>query len=139
MAQTTPKRNYLLFALAILLLFLGGVCLYLGTNNFQIRMLGLAAIMASTYFVRISRIRDQSNIPLAKIRDSDVTKTPGIRRRLWILSLALAPLFGVALLLMYIDAANGYHELWPIYVFVGVGLVCAGVWGCLAAVIVGSK
>jgi hypothetical protein len=139
MSQTTPKKNYALLALAILLLLLGGVGLYLGTDNFQIRTLGLAAIMASTYFIRISRVRERSNFPLAQIRDSDVTKTPGIRRRLWILSIAMLPLFGVALLLLYIDAVNGYHEVWPVYAFAGVGLVCAGVWSCLAGVIAGSK
>jgi hypothetical protein len=114
--------------------------MYLGTHRPPIRSLGLAALFASMYFVRKSRARGRSDFPLATTRDTGVTKAPGTRRRLWMLSLTMVPLLGVALLLMYIDSANGGREVWPAYVFAGVAIVCAGVWGSLAFfVIAGSK
>jgi len=54
-----PRKKYGFFVLAIVLLLLGGVGLYLGAHNFSIRVLGLAALLASGYFVRISHVHDR--------------------------------------------------------------------------------
>jgi hypothetical protein len=140
MSQTTPKKNYALFSLAILLLLVAGIFMYLGTHNFQIRSLGLAALVASGYFVRVSRVHERSNFSLATTQPTDVKCETGLRRRLWILSISMVPLLVVALLLMCSGTVtDGGNKTWPVDVFAGVALVCAGVWGCLVAVITGSK
>jgi hypothetical protein len=131
-SQNMAPKRYGLFVLAILLLMLGGVGIYFGSHNFPIRALGLATIMASTYFVRISHVHDRSGLPHATGQGIEL-KTEGPGRLLWIVSLALVPLLGAAFVLMHIDFVNGGHEAWPVDVFAGVGLVCAIVWSYLAA------
>ena len=133
------KRNGL-FLLAILLLFLGGAGVYVGTHNSPIRALGVVTIAASAYLVRISRVHDRSSLPEVTGRGRDFRTTKGpLGTLLWIISLALVPLLGAAFWLLHIDAANGGHEAWPADVFAGVGLSCAVVWGCLVAKVLGGK
>jgi len=133
------RKRYGLFALAILLLVFGGVGIYLGSNNYEIRVLGLVAIIVSAYLVRISHVHDRSGLPEASGRGKDLKTGAGPGRLLWIVSLALAPLLGAAFFLLHIDAANGGHEAWPADVFAGVVVACAIVWGYLAAKIFGSQ
>lgn len=131
-SQNMAPKRYGLFVLAILLLVLGGVGIYFGSHNFPIRALGLTAIVASTYFVRISHVRDRSSLSHSTGQVIKV-KTKGPGRLLWIVSLGLVPLLGGAFVLMHIDFVNGGHDAWPVYVFAGVVLVCAIVWSYLAA------
>lgn len=122
-----PRKSYSLFVLAILLLLFGGVAFALGGHDFTIRTLGLLAIVASTYLVRMSNVRDATGpAPGLKI-DQD----PG--RMLWVISIALVPLLVASFFLLHVDALNGGHDAWPVYLFAGVVLVCAGVWGALVA------
>ena len=130
-SQKAAKR-YGLFALAILLLMLGGVGIYFGSHNYPIRSLGIMAILASIYLVRISRVRGRSVFPEASGRTMELT-TEGPGHWLWIVSLVLVPLLGAAFYLMHIDFANGGHEAWPVYVFAGVALACIIIWSYLAA------
>ena len=132
-SQNVARKRYGILVLAILLLLLGGVGIYAGSHNYPIRALGLVAVMASTYLVRISRVHDRSNLPEANDRGSDLKTAKGPGRLLWIVSLALVPLLGAALFLMHIDAVNGGHEAWPADVFAGVALVCCVVWSYLGA------
>ena len=133
--MVTPQKSgkrYGLLAIALLLLLLGGVGIYFGSHNFPIRALGLAAIMASTYFVRISRVRDRSVFREGSGRTMELT-TEAPARWLWFVSLALIPVLGAAFFLMHIDFAKGGHEAWPVYLFAGVALACAIIWSYLAA------
>jgi hypothetical protein len=138
-SQNVSGKRYGLFVLAILILLLGGVGIYVGSHNYPIRALGLAAVMASAYLVRISHVRDRSDLPEAQGRGKDLKRAKGPGRLLWIISLALVLLLGASLFLLYIDAVNGGHEAWPADVFAGVVLACAVVWGYLAAKIFGSQ
>jgi FtsH-binding integral membrane protein len=131
-SQKVARKRYGLLALALLLLLLGGAGLYFGSNNYLIRSLGLMAILASTYLVRVSRVRNRSLFPEASGRTMNLT-TEGPGRWLWIVSLVLVPLLGAAFFLMHIDFANGGHQAWPVYVFAGVALACCIVWSYLAA------
>lgn len=136
-SQNVVPKKYGLFVLAILLLLLGGVGIYLGSNNYPIRVLGLISIMANVYLVRISRVRNGSSLPDARGQKKNykIEKGPGLL--LWIVSLALVPLLGASGLLLHIDAVNGGHEAWPVDIFAGVALACAIVWGYLVAKILG--
>jgi len=131
--QNVARKRYGLFVLAILLLLLGGVGIYVGSQSYLIRALGLVAIVASVYLVRISHVHDRSGFPEASGQRTDpkIAKSPG--RLLWIVSLILVPLLGASLFLLHMDAVNGGHQAWPADVFAGVGLACAIIWGYLAA------
>ncbi len=126
--RMNAARGRGLFVLAVVLLVFAGACIYFGSNNFSIRTLGAVAILASVYLVRVARgVHDRSVLP--KVNSVEYG---GLSRLLWILSLALVPLLGASGYLLHIDAKNGGHETWPVDLFFGVVLVCAGVWACLA-------
>jgi hypothetical protein len=139
-SENFGRKRYGLFVLAILLLLLGGAGIYLGSDRYPIRALGLVSVMASVYLVRMSRVRDGSRLPQqANGWRTNPKATNGPGRLLWVASLALVPLLGAAFILLQIDAAHGGHEAWPADVFAGVALVCAIVWGFLVAKIVGRQ
>lgn len=132
-SQNEVPKRYGLFVLAILLLLSGGVCLYLGSHNLLIRVLGLVAIIASTHLVRISHVHDRAGLPDASGRGNLLQRAKGAGRLPWVLSFASLVSLVAAYYLMYIDAANGGHEAWPADVFAGVGFACVVVWTYLAA------
>ena len=132
--RMNAARKRGLFVLAVVLLVFAGACIYFGSNNFPLRTVGSVAILASVYLVRIARgVHDRSVLP--KVNSIEYG---GPSRLLWILSLALVPLLGASGYLLHIDAVNGGHEVWPVYLFAGVAVVCAGVWGCLAVKLQGG-
>jgi hypothetical protein len=131
MSQKVPQKRYSLFVLAIFLLLLGGAALFMGSHNFTIRSLGLAAVIAAMYFARISNVRSRSAVA---VTSGQATKRPGYL--MWIVGFALLLLAGGSYLLMYIDALHGGHTGWPAYLFAGVGIACAGVWGYIASKLV---
>ena len=137
-SQSVVRKRYGLFVLAILLLLLGVVGVYLGSNNYPIRVLGLTSIMTSVYLARISRVRNGSRLPESGGMGNNYKIEKGPGRLLWIVSLAFVPLLGASVFLLHIDAVNGGHEAWPADVFAGVVLACAIVWGCLVAKILGG-
>ena len=137
-SQNVVSKRYGLFVLAILLLLLGGVGIYLGSDNYLIRVLGLVSIMVSVYLVRVSRIHNGSSLPEVRGPEKNFKTEKGPGRLLWIVSVALVPLLAASGFLLHIDAANGGHEAWPADIFAGVVLACAIVWGYLAAKIFGD-
>jgi hypothetical protein len=139
MPGTAQRKRYVLFSLAIVLFATAAVALLLGSGYPSIRPFAGIACIAGVYLVRISNgQRSQSllNVPVAGV---GFTEQKRLRRRLWIISIALMPLLGVALFLVYIDAANGGNETWPAYVLFGVVLACVAVWGGLIANISSSN
>jgi hypothetical protein len=129
--QNAPRKQYGLRVFAVILLLLGGVGIYIGSHNFPIRAVGIALVMASTYLIQVSNVRNPAGSPEASgvVSNSKVAKSPG--RLLWIASLSLVPALAGAWYLLNLDAANGGHTAWPVDVFAGVGLVCTVVWSLL--------
>lgn len=123
--------------LSVILLVLGGVAILIGSHNFAIRAVGLALVLASVYLIQASKVRNRSGLPLAggEVNNPNVTGGPG--RLLWIASVSLVPVLVCAWYLLHLDAANGGQEVWPVYVFAGVALVCAVVWSLLGAKVFG--
>jgi hypothetical protein len=124
------KKNSLL-ALAILLLVLGGLVLYMGQHNNAIRPLGIILIMASLYLANKSKAQNTSvsvDTSDPRIR-AKPTNRPG--PLMWIVSAAMVPLVEVSYLLLRNDAAQGAKEVWPVYLFAGVAVVCGLFWAAL--------
>lgn len=134
-SQNVVRKRYGLFVLAILLLLFAGVCIYLGSNNYPIRVLGLAAIMASVYLARISHVRDRSGLPEASGRGKDRKTATGPGRLVWAVGVALLVVLGISSLSLYRDALRGYHEVLPVYIFAGIAVVCALFWSYLLSTI----
>jgi len=130
-SRRLPKRRYGLLFLAIFLLLLFGASFFVGSNNFTTRSLGFAALMASMYILRIPNVL----APSALVITSDQA-TNHLGYLMWIFGFALLLLLGVSYLLMYIDALHGGHTVWPVYLFAGVAIACAGVWGYIASKLV---
>jgi hypothetical protein len=121
----TLGKRYVLRSLAVLLVLLGIALFVLESHDFVIRSFGLLALRASLQLVRMSRAQTPSYGP----PDLAGSNRPG--RIMWFVGIGLLPLAGISYWLIYIDALDGGHAAWPVYVFAGVGLACAGVWGCI--------
>lgn len=130
MAAKMPQKRYGLYVLAVLLFLLGAPFL-VGSHNFTIKLIGFAAFMAAMYLIRISNVRARSAIAVT----SDQASTrPGYLA--WIVGFAMLLLAGVSYLLLHIDALHRGHTVWPVYLFAGAALGCAGVWGYIASKLV---
>lgn len=138
-SQNAVRKSYGLLILAALLLVFAGACMYFGSHNYPIRVLGSAAILASVYLARISQVRGRSDLPDLSTRSKNLKTSKGPGRVLWIISLALVPLLAAAGFLLHIDVANGGNETWPVDVFAGIALACTIVWSYLAAKIFGGR
>lgn len=123
-------RTGILFALAVILILCAAVFAYFGTNSFLIRSAGLLLLAIGLYLVKISRVD-----PTRRLRkDKGLNSTTAMRRptrRMWITGVAMFVVLGVSSFYLYKDALDGYHEVWPLYLFVGVGLVCTVFWSYL--------
>ncbi len=139
MPETVQKKKYILFSLAIALFALAAIALLLGSSYPAIRPFAGIACIAGVYLIRMSNVQPSQSLANVPVAGVGFTEDQRLKRRLWVISIALVPLLGVALYLMYADAANGGNETWPAYVLFGVVLACAAVWGGLIAKISSSK
>ena len=127
------SKKYALYALAILLLVIGGAALFVGMNNFGVRCLGLVAIIASGYIIRISNVRARPSLPMTSgdADDSELGKKG--TRLMWIIGAALVPVAGASFFYLYQDGLHGYHDILPVYIFAGVAVICTLVWSYLVS------
>lgn len=134
MTPSTPttRKKYGLILLAVVLLLLGGIAFFFEPHNYMIRSLGLLAILGSVPLVRTSRVHSRDPVP-ADGEWIDLTAPGKPSHAMWFIGIALLVLAGISLLLMGIDARHGGHSGWPVYLFAGVALACAGVWSAIIA------
>jgi hypothetical protein len=123
----TLRRRYALRFVAILLLLLGAAAFVLSSHDFVIRSFGVLALLASVQLGRMSR----SQSPTLRELSLAGSKRPG--RIMWNVGFALSLLSGFSFWLLYVDAVHGGHAVWPVYMFAGITLACAGVWGYIIA------
>lgn len=137
--QGGSRKQYGLRALAVILLLFGGVLIYIGSHNFAIRFVGLAVVMVSVYLVQASNVHNRSGLPEAsgEVNRPIAATAPG--RLLWMISLSLVPVVAGAWYLLHLDALNGGQTAWPAYLFAGVAVVCAVVWGLLVVSVSGGR
>jgi hypothetical protein len=126
-------KNNRLFALAVLVLALGGWALVNGTHNFAIRSMGDILILVSMYLLSKSRGQSASvSVDTAdSLTHSKPTNRPG--PLMWIISAAMVPLVGTSYLLLRNDAARGGNQVWPVYLFAGLMVVAGSFWSALVA------
>lgn len=129
-SEIRPQKKYSLFVLAILLLALACVAFVFASNDFGIRALGLVAILASGWLIRISNVHRSSNS--GNSGSARVTKSKRIGSIWWAAGAGCLLAAGGSYLYLRNDALNGYHQVLPVFVFAGVGLACAVVWGYIA-------
>lgn len=123
----TPRKAYVLRALAILLLLLGAVMFVVGSRNFIKSSFGLLAMLASVQLGRMSRAQKPNFGRL------DLAGSNRVGRVTWFTGVGLLLLAGFSYWLLDLDAVHGGHAVWPLYLFAGVALACAGVWGYISS------
>jgi hypothetical protein len=133
MSPTAPQKKYGLFSVAVLLLLCGGAALFLAPHGYTIRSVGVVAVMVSAYLVRISHVHTRSTLSAAAGPEGtfNTQKRPG--RIAWVVGLALLPTLAASFLYLHNDAIHGGHTALPAYVFAGVILACAAVWGYIVS------
>jgi hypothetical protein len=132
-SERDTKKRPGLFALAIVLFILSGMTLAFGSHNFLVRSCGLIALLLGVSLIRISGVRNLSNLPGKEYQWSAGKASGGPGRLAWVIGIASLPILGLSILLMHDDAIHGGHQAWPVYVFAGVGIVFTVVWSYIVA------
>jgi hypothetical protein len=122
--------RHVLFAVGVVLLILAGITLLVQSDDPAIRPIGIGACFIGVYLIRTSTTRRRSALGAREVAFK-TTQSPN--RLLWVVSAALSPLSVIAFLYLENDAAHGYHQVLPVYVFAGVAIVCAVVWSSLVS------
>ena len=81
---TQIRRNGL--ALAVVLLIIGGIAFFIGSNVSAIRPIAIGECLVSVYLIRLSGARGRSELGMHKV-GSIASKSPS--RSLWVASAAL--------------------------------------------------
>jgi hypothetical protein len=125
--------RYGLFALAIVLLLSGGVIFVIGNNDFVIRSIGIVMFVGGANLVRVSRVGRLKGLPSTTTEslDPEASRRPG--RLAWAVGVASAVATGISFIFLYKDALDGYHQIWPVYMFAASSLICALAWSYLVA------
>jgi hypothetical protein len=129
-------------AAVVSLLAAGGGLLYNWSHHsFVILAASLSLILIALYFSRRARGKASEGSPvIGRLGARADAADPSVLRRvgpmLWGLSALSVLAVGVAYFLLYRDGLGGYHQVWPVYVFAGAGVVAAGVVGSLVAKLV---
>lgn len=105
----------------------------LGANRPGIRSLSALAIILSAFCLRKSNLSVRSLAGGAATNQDDfpAVKRPG--KAIWIISIMLVPALGISFFSLYHDAATGYNQVWPVFLFAGVALVCTLFWSYLVS------
>lgn len=123
----TLRKRYALRALAILLALSGAVIFVLGSHDFTMTSVALLALLASVQVGRMSRAGSPSFGRLG------LAGSNRLGRITWFVGFGLLLLAGLSYWLLDIDALHGGRAAWPVYLFAGVVLACAGVWGYIGS------
>ena len=99
-------------------LLIGAILLFIGGHSIIVRAAGLAMVLICVNLHRTGR--RLSGLP-----------TPS--GTMWIAGIVSAAVTLIAFQFLYLDALNGYNDVWPVYAFAFAGVVATGVWGALAA------
>lgn len=126
---SAPRKRYSLFILAIVLLIAGGIAIVISGQSFPVLAFGLIILMAGVGLARASNIHAQA-MPTGAGANPDRRRVGALG---WISGGVSLLLVGFSYYLLHRDALQGYHEVWPVYLFAGAALFCAAAWGYLFA------
>lgn len=122
-SDTSKRRLFYAAAIALFLIATAGVVL--GQHNFVIRSTGILALLGSLKLFRAAKSVGQ--LPPT----SATSGLPPPSRAMWLVGAALVLIQTITAYLLYLDAAGGGKEVWPVYAFAATGLVCAGFFAVL--------
>lgn len=125
----TPRKRYSLFVLAIVLLALGALAIAFSGYNFLINAFGLLMILAAVRLVRASNVHAQT-MPTGPARDPNARRVGPLA---WVFGVVSLFAVGASYYLLHLDAVDGGHQGWPVYLFSAAVLFCAAALGYLAA------
>jgi hypothetical protein len=131
-SQESPQKRYSLFGLAVLLLLFAGATFVMASTSFAIHSLGVVAILVSVWLVRVSKVRGRPGNRVAGIEGTKGTTSKRLGVFVW--AAGAGSLLAEVASYIYLrnDTLNGYHQVLPVYIFAGVGLACALIWGYIA-------
>ena len=76
--------------------------------------------------------------PLVRKYPGRLNRLAPVRWRAWTLGISTTVAAVVSWALLYNDARSGYHQVWPMYPFTGVTLLCAFTWEYIGAKLMGQ-
>lgn len=125
--EAPSKVSRGLFALAILLLALGGIALCFDA----IRPLGGIAIVVSVVLIRKSKKQGPTASTERIVQRPDLGSAyhPGLLA--WSLGAVSLLSIGISLWFLHVDAIHGHNQIWPVYLFFAVAILCGSYLACL--------
>jgi hypothetical protein len=126
-----PQKRYGLLVLAILIGLSGVAALSMAPKYSPIRSFAGVAFIVALYLIRVSNVHTRSTLATTSYPASN---RPG--RLMWFVGAALLVVWGISFLYLYKDALDGYHTVWPVYLFAAAASVCVCVWGYIASKLV---
>jgi hypothetical protein len=131
MNQRDSKKRYGLFVLAVGMLLLGSVILVISFNDLMIRSLGFLMCVVSVYLVRASNSRCLTVGRSTSSQSLCLAARKHPVRLEWAWGMASAAALGTSLIYLYMDALDGYNQIFTVYTFAGNTLICTLVWSYL--------
>jgi uncharacterized membrane protein YfcA len=119
MNGSSSNRNVPLFACAVALAVIGIGCLIFLRGRFLFHTAGLLAILIAVYLVRKSNFHEADRLANENKTTSIFQKLKSLGVVVWAIALALVVAFVLAYFALQVDAANGGHDVVPVYVFFG--------------------
>ena len=126
--EDAQRKRKAKFLLALLIILIGGSVMYKGDHDPRIRAFGLAIVLLAVQIGKVANDQYRASLNLNSVDVDRPKSSNALTRVLWIVSLCLVPILGIAWYLLDSDARHGGHVAWPAGLFAGVGLVCAVVW-----------
>jgi hypothetical protein len=136
--QPPNRRKFALLTVAFLLLAFAGVAMAKGGDDFRIRSLAMIAGFTSLACIRRINVRKPSASATEASQRAESSWATPLRRPIGIISIVLVPIMALASFFLYRDAVQGYHQSWPLYLFVWTGVICSLCWAFLVAVFFAS-
>ncbi len=131
-AAKRPTSGLRTVGIALVLVGLVLVAVGLLTHSWTTLGIGLPCAVTGIVLVRLSPDR----APLPATTKGEQAMPKAVRRFdrvMGIIGVTLVPLMAFSTLALFLDAAHGYHEAWPLYTFVAIGLFSGLVWSYLVA------
>ncbi len=94
-------------------------------NDFMIRSSGVLMCIIGAYLVKISNIRSLKGLRSTHNKSLNLMTPSRPGRLVWAMGAASVVATGVSFIYLYQDALDGYHQIWPVYMFAASALICA--------------
>lgn len=137
-AQVNSRGRYGIYVLAVILLLASVTLWFFANNSYLIQSLGGVMLLSSAMLLNKYRgsKRPNSNGTNSANTNSRHAYRPGVF--VWTVGILLLITLCIIWYITTLDARHGGKEIWPLFAFTGIGIICALYWGALIGILMGG-